>query len=163
MHSMIANGVALWGILLGLWFALAAASPAGLDAGGWLSGAGASGVVILVSARLGLLGGAPWPDRAAGAAALLLRRVRMGLEGVGLALRALVGDSRAMQPALVRYTMAQANPARGIFVLGVSLLPGLVSVNLDARGLFLHVLHEDDADDEDLQALEGGAFDARAK
>lgn len=156
MRSVFANGVALWGALMGLWFALAAASHGGLEArGGLLSGAGVATAATLLSARLGLLGGAAWPDQAGSAAALMLRRARMALEGIALTLRVLVGDSRSFRPALVRYKLSQANPERGIFALGASTAPGLLSVNLDAHGLYLHVLHEDDGDDEDLRALEG--------
>lgn len=164
MRSVYANGVALWGVLMGMWFALAAASQGGLDAhGGVLTGASVSLVATLFSGRLGLLGGDAWPDRAGLAGKMLLRRARLAFEGIALTLRALAGDARSYRPALVRYAMDQANPARGIFALLASAAPGLMSVSLDARGLYLHVLHEDDGDDEDLRGLEGASRPAEPK
>ena len=157
MRSMFANGVVLWGALIGLWLALAAASVLELhSAADWLRGAGAAGVVVLLCARLGLLGGQSWPDAAGPAMGLLARRGKMGLEGVWLTLLALSGNRQLLRPALVRYALPSTSPARGIFALAASLAPGLLSVSLDERGLYVHVLHEDDGDDEDLRALQSG-------
>lgn len=157
MRSMIANGVVLWGALIGLWLALAAASVLELNsAADWLRGAGAAGGVTLLCARLGLLSGPSWPDSTGQAFGLLARRCKMGLEGVWLTLLALLGNKHVLRPALVRYALPNGSPARGMFALAASMAPGLLSVSLDQRGLYLHVLHEDDGDDEDLHFLESG-------
>lgn len=157
MRSMFANGVVLWGALIGLWLALAAASVLELhSAADWLRGAGAAGVVVVLCARLGLLGGQSWPDTVGQALGLLARRCNMALEGIWLTLLALSGNRRLLRPALVRFTLPSASPERGIFALSASMAPGLLSVSLDERGLYVHVLHEDDGDDEDLRALQSG-------
>jgi len=82
-----------------------------------------------------------------------LGRVRACALGARDVLGVILRGRAALKPALVRHRLAEDASERALFALGASLAPGMLAVSLDPEGPLLHVLHEDDADDEDLAAI----------
>lgn len=154
MRASLANGLALWGVLACAWFTLAALYQ-GVGAIGWALGGAAA--VVLLCWRLGLLGGPAWPDRTAELAELVRRAAAAVPEGAVETARACLGDARAFRPSVVLYAMPEGEPARGSFAFAASLRPGLLATSIEAQGVFLHTLHEDDADEEELLRLQESA------
>lgn len=151
MRTSLANAVALWGVLVGLWFALAAGAPAEL--GRIEVAAAVAALITAICVALGLARGPAWPDRVAPLARFWAARARAALEGAGHVLAASWKGASAIKPALVRHRLPEAAAERPLMAFGASLAPGMLAVSLDAEGALLHVLHEDDGDDEDLALL----------
>jgi len=156
MRASVANALALYGVLVGLWLALAGLAPArGLTR--WEALLGAPAAVTLACWWFGLLSGPAWAGRGAALAEFWGRCLRGVYEG-GLAVAgAILGRRHALRPALVLHPTAAEDPARGLFALGASMAPGVVAVALDPNGVLIHTIHDDEADDDDLRALQAAA------
>lgn len=156
MRSSIANALALWGVLTGLWFAMAGVSA--------LPGLTRWEVVVLAPAAvtascwaLGLLAGPAWAERGAELGQFWRQSLLLAFEGGVATVRAILGLRQALRPALVQHPTAPAAQGRGLFALGASMAPGIVAVSLDDKGVLIHSIHDDEADDEDLRALQAAA------
>lgn len=131
----------------------------------WLASGGAVVVVTLGLAwRMKLLDreGAPYLH-APGAALFLLRRLPSVIAAnLSLLANAFALDPK-LQPALVRLKTRQGDDLpRSLFANSLALTPGLVAVDVSDDSVLIHALVEDDADEEELRALETQAWRAIA-
>lgn len=156
MRASVANALALWGVLIGLWFALAGVSA--------IPGLTRPEVVLLAPAGvtlvcwvLGLLEGPAWADRGRDLAQFWLLCLKGVGEGGVATARAILGVRQALRPALVLHPTAASDEGRGLFALGASMAPGMVAVAVSPKGVLIHSIHDDEADDEDLRALQAAA------
>ena len=159
MRSSVANALALWGVLTGLWFAMAGISALpGLTR--WEVVLLAPAGVTLACWALGLLAGPAWTERGAELGSFWGRCLLFAFEGAQATARAIFGLPQALRPALVLHPTTQGEDWRGLFALGASMAPGIVAVALDAKGVLIHSIHDDEADDEDLRVLQVAARQA---
>jgi multicomponent Na+:H+ antiporter subunit E len=148
--------------LAALWLAL---SPGAFSTGWLVCGAAAIVVALVLAWRMRLLDreGAPYLS-APGVALLLLRRLP-AIVGANLgAIGAALAFNPKLQPALIRLkTRAGDGLARATFVNTLGLTPGLLVVECSEDSVLIHALVEDDADEEELRALERQAWSAVGK